>query len=195
MNSKNVQIKKGSGSAYIQFVGSEYIPRVSDRVRNDLAYGLAFADESLQTLNGRQQQQLNISTNQLRAQKLGSVDRAPLPRTLKDALRHSHRAIVITEPTAPFRVVDVNRAWEELCGYSFVESKGRTLGHLLKGPDTNPLATTSLVHQLLQGEEVGTTLTNYTKDGRVFCNRLRAGPLFDGTRVTHFVGVLEEVHA
>ena len=127
--------------------------------------------------------------------KTTCLDNAPLPRTLDDALRGSKRAIVITEATAPFRVFDVNRAWEDLCGYSYVESRGKTLGSLLRGPETDQLAATALIAQLLRGEEAGITLTNYTKSGRRFRNRLRAGPIVDPQtqEVTHFVGVLQEV--
>jgi PAS domain S-box-containing protein len=123
------------------------------------------------------------------------LDTKPLPRTMEDALRQTSRAIVITEPTKPFRVWDVNQTWENLCGYSFVESKGKTLGSLLRGDDTDQLATTAMISRLLSGEEAGATLTNYTKSGRRFRNRVRIGPIFDETeRVTHFVGVLQEIH-
>ena len=47
------------------------------------------------------------------------IDTEPLPRTLRDALRPSKtRSLVITEKDAPFRIVNVNTCWEQLCGYS-----------------------------------------------------------------------------
>lgn len=124
------------------------------------------------------------------------VDTAPLPATLVDALRPSKsRAIVVTESVKPFRVVDVNACWENLCGYTFCESKGKTLGELLKGPETNAVAATGLIAKLLLGEvEASTTLVNYTKLGRRFENRIRVGPLTDEAgNVTHFVGLLQEI--
>lgn len=144
------------------------------------------------------EQQLAFSSKKMYAVPAASkevvVDRAPLPRTMEDALRTpKSRAVVITENKKPFRVVDVNSCWENLCGYSFVESKGKTLGSLLKGPETDSTAATGLIAQLMNGEEAGTTLTNYTKSGRRFRNRIRVGPLFNGSTVTHFVGVLQEV--
>jgi PAS domain S-box-containing protein len=129
----------------------------------------------------------------------------PLPRTLEEALRPtSRRAIVVTETTRPFRVVDVNRAWEDLCGYTYVESRGRSLGSLLKGPETDPLTVTALISQLLRGEEATALVTNYTKEGRKFLNRLHVGPLYhqddairpggkEPRRAAYFVGVLSEV--
>jgi PAS domain S-box-containing protein len=169
----------------------------NEDTRNSLVYSLAFSHESdwlPSVQNDRMHQQLQVSRNQLRA-PARVVDKDPLPQTLEDALRPSSRAIVITEPRAPFGIWNVNRAWEDLCGYSYVESRGKTLGSLLKGPETNTLAATALIGQLLQGESAGTVLINYTKDGRRFCNRVRVGPLRDPQTqaITHFVGILQAV--
>lgn len=117
-----------------------------------------------------------------------------LPGTLEDALRMTSHAVLVTETAMPFAVVNVNKAWENLCGYTYIESKGKSLGDLLKGPETDPLAVTALLSQLLRGEDATTVLTNYKKNGEKFQNRLHVGPLCgeDG-KVTHFVGVLQEV--
>lgn len=119
----------------------------------------------------------------------------PLPRNLAEAtLPNDPRAIVITEAEMPFRIVSVNDSWEKLCGYSRKECKGQTL-RCIQGPETNKAAITALMAQLLKGEEAGTLLTNYSKEGRKFHNRLRVGPLKnDSGKVTHFIGVLKEVH-
>jgi PAS domain S-box-containing protein len=184
--------------------------RVQDEeARCALAYCLSFScDESdfaskFAQLDSIMKRQLSYSSCFQRktyapvSLKQSSIDFEPLPRTLQDALRpNKSRAIVITETVAPFRVVDVNACWENLCGYKFVESKGKTLGALLKGPETNAVSATGLIAKLLQGEsDAGTTLINYTKQGRRFRNRIRVGPLKDeGGNVTHFVGVLQEIH-
>lgn len=119
----------------------------------------------------------------------------PLPRNLAEAsLPNDPRAIVITEAEMPFRIVAVNDSWEKLCGYSRSECKGQTLG-CIQGPETNKAAVTALMAQLLKGEEAGTVLTNYNKNGRKFHNRLRVGPLKnDNGKITHFIGVLREVN-
>ena len=144
--------------------------------------------------------QAQLKESKLQRQKrqaldaLEPLDTAPLPKTLKDTLVPSDRAIVVTEATAPFRVVVVNSAWEDLCGYSCEESKGRSLGELLKGPETDQLAATGLIANLLNGEEAGAVLVNYAKGGRRFRNRVRVGPLYDGNhQISHFVGVLQEL--
>ena len=145
-------------------------------------------------------EQLERSKLQLRSSRmvatkpLQPINDRSLPKTLEDALRPSSRAIVVTEIRRPFRVQDVNKAWEGLCGYSYLEAKGRSLGELLGGKETDELAVSALLNQLMRGEDATTILTNYTKTGRKFRNRLHAGPILDNNGdITHFIGVLQEV--
>jgi PAS domain-containing protein len=201
------------------------VPPKNEIARNTLAYTSSFASESylnLDLLGDRMRQQLAYSRNQLR--RPGSALAEPaqdpktdlsstqhtsttvtLPRTLSEALRVVEAPLIITQAQAPFRVWSVNRAWEDLCEYSSAEARNQTVGQLLRGPETDPLATTSLISLLLRGETAGATVYNYTKSGRRFLNRLRAGPLVNDLepepsmrqantgQVSHFVGILEEV--
>ena len=133
----------------------------------------------------------------------------PLPLNLAEAsILNDPRAIVVTEACAPFQIAHVNDSWEQLCGYTLDEIKGQTLA-CIQGPETEKEDMTNFLGRLLEvGEgkekgvdhaaninaDMGTVLTNYTKQGRKFHNRLRMGPLTDhGGNVTHFVGVLCEV--
>ena len=199
-----------------------HIP-IQSHFRESMAYALSFASPDsdfsspliASLLDERMKQQLEYSMNQAVVhQSLTSQEsiqgpdlvssifkkqdhllhEAPLPSTLADALRlDDPRAIVVTEANAPFRIVSVNPAWEHLCGYTLDECHGKTL-QCIQGPETNSSAVTALMSQLLRGEEAGTVLTNYTKNGRKFQNRLQVKPLKDEfSRITHFVGVLREV--
>mmetsp|Transcript_18267 Transcript_18267/g.26225 ORF Transcript_18267/g.26225 Transcript_18267/m.26225 type:complete len:321 (+) Transcript_18267:174-1136(+) len=120
---------------------------------------------------------------------------APLPSTIQDALATEEpRAIVITEANAPFNIVDVNDAWVGLCGYSKEEARHKSL-QLIQGPATDRRVLDGMLAELLDGRETSTTVTNYTKNGRKFLNKLRAGPIRDvHDRITHFVGILEEIN-
>lgn len=123
---------------------------------------------------------------------------APLPTTLYDALQASDEARVITEVAPPFRISNINEAWEHLCGYRKDECYGETLG-MLQGPETDKSAITALMNQLGRGETAGVILTNYKKDGRKFRNRLTVGPLYgdvDGKntdQITHLIGIVQEI--
>ena len=122
--------------------------------------------------------------------------KSSLPKTFdEESLMKSPDAIVVTETAAPFRIVSVNPAWEQLCGFTKEESIGKTLG-MLQGPQTDKAAITALLSQMMRGEEAGTELTNYDKSGRKFQNRLTLGPLRseETNKITHFVGLLKEVH-
>lgn len=132
------------------------------------------------------------------AVKSMSTYQLPLPKSIDEInpakLDDDARAIVITDTNHPFRITNVNTAWEELCGYSRDECKGKSLGALLQGPDTDGGAVTALVAKLLSGEEAGTVLTNYTKSGKKFRNDLRVRPVLDEMgKTVRFVGVLREV--
>jgi len=165
-----------------------------------MAYSHSSFPSMTRSLSRRESEQLRISKGQLKTKCTTYPEQRrrnhPLPQTLQDALLPSSQAIVITENKTPFRVYNVNEAWEGLCGFSHVESKGKSLGALLGGRETDACAVTALIHQLfVHGEEATTVITNYTKDGRKFRNRLSVGPLYDEetNEVSHFVGVLKEV--
>lgn len=118
-----------------------------------------------------------------------------IPQSIQEAFTsNDSRAIVVTDANIPFRIVHVNDSWEKLCGYSLEECKGSTL-ECIQGPETDKSAITALMSQLMNGEEAGTVLTNYNKEGKRFHNRLKVGPLRnDSGDITHFVGVLREVY-
>jgi len=127
-----------------------------------------------------------------------SAYQLPLPKSIDEIdpakLDEDARAIVVTDTNHPFRIINVNTAWEGLCGYSRDECRGKSLGALLQGPDTDGGAVTALVAKLLSGEEAGTVLTNYTKSGKKFRNDLRVRNVLDEMgKTVSFVGVLREV--
>eukprot|EP00565_Helicotheca_tamesis_P005692 CAMPEP_0185725402 /NCGR_PEP_ID=MMETSP1171-20130828/1672_1 /TAXON_ID=374046 /ORGANISM="Helicotheca tamensis, Strain CCMP826" /LENGTH=387 /DNA_ID=CAMNT_0028393525 /DNA_START=129 /DNA_END=1292 /DNA_ORIENTATION=+ len=143
--------------------------------------------------------QLQKSTNQL-LPKFKKEERAvPLPRSYKEAIQNnSNDAIVITSKRHPFRIISVNDAWTNLCGYTQDESYGKTLKSLLHGPDTykNGNDVDNVMFHLVEKHQTSEmTLVNYTKSGRPFVNHVRVGPLVDeeSGEITHFVGLLSEV--
>mmetsp|Transcript_5358 Transcript_5358/g.11767 ORF Transcript_5358/g.11767 Transcript_5358/m.11767 type:complete len:318 (-) Transcript_5358:125-1078(-) len=122
----------------------------------------------------------------------------PLPISISDILSskldEDARAIVITDTKNPYRIVTVNTAWENLCGYSREECKGLSVGGVLQGPETDMGHVSAMLGKLIQGEEAGAILTNYAKNGRKFRNDLRVGPIFDEMgKTVNFVGVLREL--
>jgi len=66
---------------------------------------------------------------------------------------HRPRPMAITEIKPPFKIVDVNRDWTKLCGYTREEAVGSTLKEILQGPETNAIVAKDLIASLLQQSE------------------------------------------
>lgn len=109
---------------------------------------------------------------------------------LSKLLMSANCATVVTEPYAPYRIIAVNHVWEDLCGYSEKEAKGRTF-RFLQGADTDAAELERLSTTVERGLPYEGVITNYKKSGSTFRNHLRIAPIFncDGS-VAHYVGVI-----
>ena len=117
------------------------------------------------------------------------IDTQPLPQSLLTATFDA-RAVVITEPDHPFRIVAVNDAWTGLCGFTPREAEGKSLKELIQGPATDTDTLRAMVEELMTGYEASAMTINYTKEGRPFQNMLRVGRMTDDK---YLVGVLREM--
>jgi PAS domain S-box-containing protein len=124
-------------------------------------------------------------------------------RRAEEALRLRDRAIravaagvVITDPGRPDNpMVYASPGFERLTGYAAAEIVGRNC-RLLQGPGTDPEAVAEVRAAVRDGRECSVELLNYRKDGTPFWNALTLSPVRDdGGRVTHFVGVQQDVTA
>jgi len=175
----------------------------NEQDRSKLVYSLSFAQaesdySSLPLTEDMKEQLSNVKLLNNFSSTEADNESPILPTTLYEALQSSEDARVITELDFPFHISSVNESWENLCGYRKDECYGKTLG-ILQGPETDKAAIKALMNQLGRGETAGVVLTNYTKEGRKFRNRLTVGPLFgdmDGKnshQMTHLIGVLQEI--
>lgn len=194
-------------SAESDFTNPEFTQLLTERQKKQLSNTASLAkipnhDEANQFTTMREKKTNQVAEsdlNELEYQELRAhanllSHEEALPFNMDEAtIEGDARAIVVTEAQVPFHIVNVNSAWEGLCGFTKDECHGKTL-NCIQGDETNQAAVTALMSQLLRGEEAGTILTNYRKDGSKFQNRLRVRPLRDeNNSVTHFVGVLKEV--
>jgi len=122
------------------------------------------------------------------------------PATFRDALLDQEHAIVVTTAAAPHRIVHVNAAWEQLCGYTKQEALHQTLGGLLQGRDTNvDLADRTVAAVASHAATVKDMFViNYKKNGSPFKNHVTLAPCRldlnnNDSHVDLLVGVLEEV--
>ena len=121
-------------------------------------------------------------------------------RQAEEALRLRDRAmqaisqgILITDPNQPDNpIIYASPSLEHLTGYSPAELLGRNC-RFLQGKDTDPAAVASLRTAVREGHACEVEILNYRKDGTPFWNALSMAPVYDGARLTHFVGVQTDV--
>lgn len=83
-------------------------------------------------------------------------------------------------------VIYVNRAFEQLCGYSAAELQGRNLNFLQQGENEQE-GLSVLRGALLDGTACRVTLRNYRKDGTPFVNEMQLVPIRNHEgKLTHF---------
>ena len=129
------------------------------------------------------------------------LDGAPV-RSL--TARHEHFthwliSAQVTKATAPFHIVDCNRAWLELCSFPSKSSVvGRTL-RVIQGPLTDRESLMRLHAEIIQGHATDATLLNYKGDGATFINYLRVCPIYPdrdpASKPSHYLGILRDLMA
>jgi two-component system CheB/CheR fusion protein len=110
------------------------------------------------------------------------------------ALDGSVNGIVIAEVRGPeYALVYVNRAFEEISGYSREEVIGRDC-RFLQGADRSQPNIARIRNALREGREERTLLRNYRKDGTLFWNELSLYPIADPSGTPrYFVGVQRDM--
>jgi diguanylate cyclase (GGDEF)-like protein/PAS domain S-box-containing protein len=113
---------------------------------------------------------------------------------MKDAaLAAATNGIVIVDALAADRpIVYVNPGFERLTGYGADEVLGRNC-RFLQGPGTDPSAIEEFRAAVAEHRSTKVVVLNHRKDGTPFWNEVVLSPIFDGQRVTQYVGVQLDV--
>ena len=110
----------------------------------------------------------------------------------KNAIQASSEGIVITNPrVADNPIVYVNKAYEEITGYSFEESVGHNCRFLQPRSDIEGLDI--LKKSIKKQESVTVVLENKKKSGEIFFNQLTISPVFEKGELSYFVGVQRDL--
>ncbi len=95
------------------------------------------------------------------------------------AVRMTRMPMCLSDPKQPDSpLVFVNRAFEDLTGYTAEEVLGRNC-RFLQGPDTDPGAVDEVRRAIAARVDVSVELYNYRKDGSGFWDALYISPVFD----------------
>jgi len=112
------------------------------------------------------------------------------------AVDSSVNAILIMDVARQYYPIDyVNPAFERITGYTSAEAVGRNIGFLVgREPDQGGMQ--EIQKALRERREGHAVLRNFRKDGTPFWNDFHIAPVRDEEgRVTHFVGVMNDVTA
>ena len=93
------------------------------------------------------------------------------------------------------KVVWANRPFLDTCGYALSDLRGKKLGEVLQGPESDPAAR-QILHDALQSRRpCECRLINYRKDGSPYWVHISLGPVFEEGRLEGFLAVAQKLSA
>lgn len=104
----------------------------------------------------------------------------PITAALLAAIAHSTEPMALSDPRLPDHpIIAVNKAFEEISGYTAAEIVGRNC-RMLQGPGTDKDTARKLGRIIAEGNGCVEWLVNHRKDGTAFWNLLFLSPVRDG---------------
>lgn len=115
-------------------------------------------------------------------------------KLLYAALEQAKVGIMIAENISALDIpiIYANQAFESLTGYAKDEIIGKDC-QFLNNEYTDQKSLDIIKHALEHGQACKLVLRNFRKNGSMFLNELCISPVFDGDKVTHFIGVQNDV--
>jgi PAS domain S-box-containing protein len=118
-------------------------------------------------------------------QAAGSDSFAVVPNTVHTCQRSFSKpmAVAIAEP--PYTIVQVNKPWEEMTGFSSAEVVGKLSLNILHGPRTDSTAVEGLLQEIRFKRPVSIRLSQCMKSGQAFEHFFCVFPLSTDSRISH----------
>ncbi|MBS0485104.1 MAG: PAS domain-containing protein [Proteobacteria bacterium] len=113
-----------------------------------------------------------------------------IPQVLSKILDSCVNGITLADPDQEdLPLVYVNKAFEEITGYTLAETVGRNC-RFLQGNEHDQAGVKQLQDAIKNKKPVEVVLRNFRKNGELFYNHLLVSPLFDSHgNVLYFLGV------
>lgn len=117
-----------------------------------------------------------------------------IPQILSKILDSCVNGVTLADPDQEdMPLIYVNKAFEEITGYTLAESVGKNC-RFLQGKEHNQAALNQLREAIKNKKSVEVTLHNYRKNGEFFYNHLLMSPLFDSKgNLLYFLGVQYDI--
>ena len=122
-------------------------------------------------------------------QAAGSDNFPVIPNTVQTCQRLFDKPMVLTLAEPPYTIVQVNKLWEEMTGYSAEEVVGKVSCKILQGPQTSRQSLDELMQEVRFKRPSSTLLTNVKKSGELFRQFLIVFPLSTDSRITHYLAL------
>lgn len=113
-----------------------------------------------------------------------------IPQVLSKILDSCVNGVTLADPDQEdMPLVYVNKAFEEITGYTLAETVGKNC-RFLQGNEHNQAGVKQLQDAIKNKKPVEVVLRNFRKNGEMFYNHLLVSPLFDSHgNVLYFLGV------
>lgn len=112
-----------------------------------------------------------------------------VPNTVQTCQRSFDKPMVMTLAERPYTIVQVNKLWEDMTGYSAEDVVGKTSCRKLQGQETDQKELEKLMNSVRYKRAASGLLVNYNKSGERFRNHLTLYPLSTDSKITHYVAL------
>ena len=124
-------------------------------------------------------------------QAAGTESFSVIPNTVQTCQRTFDRPVVMTLADPPYTIMQVNKLWEDMTGYTAEEVVGKASCTILQGQETDRKGIEVMMEEIRYKRPASATLVNYRKTGQVFWNFIQVFPLSTDSRITHYLGITD----
>jgi PAS domain S-box-containing protein len=126
-------------------------------------------------------------------QAAGSDNFPVIPNTVQTCQRVFDKPMVFTLAEPPYTIVQVNKHWENMTGYSAEEVVGKASCKILQGPSTPKEPLSEMMQEIRYKRPYSTLLKNCKKTGEKFNHYIVLFPLSTDSRITHYLALSTHV--
>jgi PAS domain S-box-containing protein len=122
-------------------------------------------------------------------QAAGSDSFSVIPNTVQTCQRSFDKPMVMTLADAPYTIVQVNKLWEDMTGYTAAEVVGKSSCGILQVSEKDNKPLSEMMQEIRFKRPASATLINVKKTGERFRHFLLTFPLSTDSRITHYVAL------
>lgn len=122
-------------------------------------------------------------------QAAGSDGFSVVPNTVQTCQRSFDKPMVLSLVEPPYTIIQVNKLWEEMTGYTADEVVGKMSCKILQCDGTDGENLETLMQEIRYKRAASSVLVNKKKDNEIFTNFFVVFPLSTDSRITYYLGL------